>query len=187
MFGWQCLRNRHWQGHQDKWETQSSMWRGEPYVLYFLLYRFIFQAHIHSPFKDCDIFSYPDSNLEAKLIDININQQVEVKTLTKAGNIPSELDKGVEPFIAIKQRFFNQKSPNKKQRNVSFSYLDNLVGMLGAIKCKTDGIKITGDIGRRCFWIKSRSSRCSSGEGGPMFKFDVTITNKWFWADLGSS
>ena len=86
-------------------------------------FHFIFKANIHFPFKDCDIFSYPDSNLEAKPIDININQQVEVKTLAKASNIPSE------PIIAIKQRFFNQKSPKKKQRNVSFSYLGNLVDM----------------------------------------------------------
>ena len=86
-------------------------------------FHFIFKANIHFPFKECDIFSYPDSNLEAKPIDININQQVEVKTLAKASNIPSE------PIIAIKQRFFNQKSPKKKQRNVSFSYLRNLVDM----------------------------------------------------------
>jgi hypothetical protein len=94
-----------------------------------LLFIYYFQANIHSPFKYCDTFSYPDSNLEGKLIDININQQVEFKDPPKAVNIPSELEKGVEPFIGIKQRFFNQKPPNKKQRKVTFSYLGNLVGI----------------------------------------------------------
>ena len=77
---------------------------------------------------------YPDSNLEAKL---NINQQVKVNHLAKGDNTSRELNKGVEPFMAVKhtwgkfgeRRIFNEKSPNKKQRNVSFSYLDNLVGI----------------------------------------------------------
>ena len=107
-------------------------------------FHFIFKANIHFPFKDCDIFSYPDSNLEAKPIDININQQVEVKHPTKAGNIPSELDRGVEPFMSIKhtwgkygeRRFFNQKSSKKKQRYNSFSCQDNLVGMRLALNVK---------------------------------------------------
>jgi hypothetical protein len=70
-------------------------------------------------------------------MDININQRVEVKHPAKASNTSRELNKGVEPFMAVKhtwgkfgeRRIFNQKSPNKKQRNVSFSYIDNLVGM----------------------------------------------------------